>query len=300
MILDINFNFNTGDFYTDGSLLSAWLIAVGSVVMTVIVQRVYDNYKNDEKLDNLYDYLKLEANKLGINAVKQATELSKVSRVLKSEQTLNFDIPKVSAFNADQTKEWETFEFYDAIVLRRISKESNKLIELHSKIKGAFNTGRELEKSILKAIDDLNMRLHRVQGNWREHVQSIGRFYDIFARNNERNPLPNDYFLLGYYNVIVEWKKHPEATREEISIVYNQVVDPLKSLCRQYPLDDRAFYLLQELQELSKTFKDLTHIKKSYRKWFLNVARKLVKVKVDLDEGLNEIEKYKRRGKFHF
>ncbi|MDB5284048.1 MAG: hypothetical protein JWO06_3123 [Bacteroidota bacterium] len=295
----MDINFYSGDIYgsDDSWLLVA--IAVGSVIGAIIAQRVYDNYKTNEQLDTLFDYMAYEAGKLGSGAVQQADAFTKVSRLLKAKGFLGFVIPKVSAFNTQQIQEWNTSSFASCIISRR-SDSPEKLIGLHSGIKAAFSQAMEMEKMIYVEVEKLNARTDRFQQQWKAHVQSISYYLDQFNMNHVANPMLNDIFLIQFNHLVGEWKLQPGETRTQMHIVYDMLVEPLIALCKQHPMDNRAFYFIRELHELKAPYEDLEYTKKMYRRWFLDLARKLVKLKIELKNGFSEIQKIKKKSRWHF
>ena len=145
MNLDINFNFYSGDFQSSESVSFTIIVAVVSIILTGIVtiisQRFYDNFKNCESSDLVFDYIHEEAKKLGNSALIQSDALIKITKSLKSEAVADYNIAKVTGFNVEQIKEWETVVFYNSIVFRR-DASPDSLMKQHSDIKMAFNHDR--------------------------------------------------------------------------------------------------------------------------------------------------------------
>jgi hypothetical protein len=81
----MNINFNFGEFQSEGRHTGEVLIAVfsiiGTVFLTVLAQRFYDNFKKNEDLDSLYLHTKRQALKFAEAAFEQSKNLNKLSVV---------------------------------------------------------------------------------------------------------------------------------------------------------------------------------------------------------------------------
>ena len=142
MLLDINFNFGTFESSEPSYFLTILLPILITVTLTVMFQRFYDNFKKNEDLDSIYKHTKKQALKLGNAAVEQAQSLRKFSCQIAAKEVKDFNFKPIPEFNTDLIKDWDSLEFYLAVVCRKDSKIET-LIDYHQKIKATLNAARE-------------------------------------------------------------------------------------------------------------------------------------------------------------
>ncbi len=290
----LEINFYNGEFISEDNYVFTVFISISSIVITMLLQRIYDNYKENCYLDDLYQHTKNQISNLTTSAHKQSSSLVSLSKTLKDSKVSDFSLNRISDFNVKGIKDWDTIDFYKSILQRK--KGNNlTLLEKHDKIKRALTFLQKLEESIENDFVELNIKYQSTQKDWKYYVQSIGDLLDYFRLNYNKG----DVFFEEYARIVFEWNNSNESnSKREMSYVHDNLVIHLKELCKQYPKDLRAYELQRLALRLSGIYSEMVHLKYRYRRISILNARKLITASIHLNKNIQEIGDLKTKSKF--
>lgn len=145
--------------------------------------------------------------------------------------------------------------------------------------------------SVLEALDYIERlrRLANLQFNylfetyksysliWNDSTNAIQRHFDSYRSAAKRNNIPSseDPFLRDLDKLIYTWQQSPDG--EEMQVMLDKYVHPVKDLCLKYFEDPRAMTLLPLTLNASNAFTNRKNLLTTMAKFFQGEVVKLTK-----------------------
>lgn len=115
----------------------------------------------------------------------------------------------------------------------------------------------------------------KYEDSWQKNGEAVFRYFDNFLHYNKSNNIPpsQDAFLKKMDIIITKWSKLDKA--KNFYVAYDNLIKPLKELCKEFPIDPRSNMILPFLVEADYAFNNIDNVKEIYKKLFSSESKNL-------------------------
>lgn len=295
-----DFNLNFGDIINEGEQSSYWftigvpaIIAVGSIILTVLSLRYYDNYKRDEDLDALYKHFKLQLKVFNDGLQKHNEKLKAMGDKLAEGMIEEITYSPHTDFDVKVISGWLSQDFYHSIVSRRSKEHTAELEKQFVLIKSGLNNYKNNERVFDKALNHFLDKYGREQAIYSENLTDYQNMIDRFL--NVANNIPIE-IKREFNDVFQVWAK--EGGNRNKSETFKKIVEPSIKLCVKYKQLD-LYNMRLALLRCRDGYMELIYVKKVYSETFYNVVKVYDTNKERIENAMKEIEKYPLLTSYH-
>jgi uncharacterized protein Veg len=263
--------------------------AIASIITSIIVfslgfasTLLYDHHKEEKRLKELREYFFNLCEFINTPIQNQINGLETLANSIASDETKSYtysDIVDLDVSGIEDIPKKELFK----ILFKKKKDEVTERSKYYNDILTAISFIAHIKENTRYNFDVFFNEFKNYEKQWNALIQKILDQKDIWTRssiNNQRGP-DQDSFLRKFDEAVYHWAQEPERLRSQI--VYNNLIAPLKEICKSYSLqDERAFSLLKNLFESEFIYKNIQNLRNIHANSFHQNV-------VDLQEKRNSL-----------
>ena len=255
------------------AIMSAF-IAFVIVGLSYLASKGLENYKEKKRLERIEAYFWTIIENIIEPINIQIKLFRKTAADLENKEHKDFvyfETPDLNIKNFESIYPHDLHNIF-------LSKRKIKLTERTKHFSNILNVLEfvKLQKASLKQnFSEFFSDFRRYENSWQKNGEAIFRFFDNFIFHNKSKDIPasKDPFLKNMDQIINKWSKLENS--KNFYVAFDNLIKPVRLLCKEYPIDPRANIILPYLVEAEYAFNNIVNVKSIYYNLFSSEADKL-------------------------
>ncbi len=248
-------------------------------LLGLYINRRYDKYKEDKRLDELENYFYALTKLLSNPVEKLADEFRNFSKQLRDRKSRDFTFTVRSGIdflrNLRNISHSDTYKIFVTRKSGMMQKKAELFYDLFRHIYMIeFIVGRyQIE------FEFVTSEYRKKHQEWNSSINEIQRFFDDMLSNAKRNNITRqqDPFLSGFDDILAGWISVDDFRQMYVAV--DNYVLKFKELCKTFSSDPRAIILLRPTLDCLRIYDDTEKLKNLYASHFEDCADKIIEAK---------------------
>jgi len=276
---------DSGSTYSDPNFYVSVIVAIVAL-FGLIFPYIRESIKERRRLHSLYEYI-LYLLKEIIKPIEDKIEnLENLIKNIKDLDGRDFSF-KDSSIMLIQV--FLNIDHKDIYKILFINYKKGDRKEKHSHFKNIidsidfFNKQNEIDKiNFTQFMSDLR----RYENDFKENIDAILRFFDLFVSYNKRNNIKpsDDPFLKDMDVILNDWQN--SQNRDSLKIIEEKILTPLKEHCSKNSEDPRAVQILPFILRCNSALLNIKTLREIYFNTYNEVKEKYISIKNKLESAI--------------
>ncbi len=305
--------FQSGDFYNATSSIWSNLIIIISALLGALISgfiaiwifmkglRIEKEKKKDEYISeriDLEEYFFNNIDSISSFIDRQVDEISKCSKRVEDWNNKDFTLsvfPELTAKDAWAINQERIFKIF---VTNREGTPKEKSSDFVN-VRNCFYYIDDFKTSQNELNKEVSQRLYENIKLWNDSLNKLTKLSNEFVCAYNSKPIEeNDQFLKFYTDLMVNKQSQliKENKSQNMSIVFNELIEPLKQYMKDNPnsMDKRILAINEPLLNLQNAYIQIISLRYERRKKALESGRRLLAVKRILQDCISSTKERKK------
>lgn len=257
------------------AIMSA-VIALVIVGLSYLASKGIENYKENQRLKRIEAYFWTLIENIIEPINTQIKLFRKTASDLTSKEMKNFvyfETPDLNIKNFESIIPQDLHTIFLSKKKIKLSERTKHFSNILSVLEFVKSQKASLKQNFMEFFTDFR----KYEDSWQKNGEAIFRYFDNFVFiNKSENIRPSiDPFLKNMDQIINKWSKLDKS--KNFYVAFENLIKPLRELCKEYPIDPRANVILPFLVEADYAFNNIDNVKLIYHNLFSAEADKLEK-----------------------
>ncbi len=262
-------------------------------VIGFILNRLYETYKENKRLDELENYFYSLIKSLMGPIEKQTEMFKKLSESIADKEEQTFAFNQATGLYFDNITNISHLDLYKIFITRRKLSSKDKMAHFQN-IFDSIEFVRFQMKVTQRNFWEFFQDYRRYEQEWDKNGDAILRFFDSVASEAKAAGVKpsQDPFLKEMDVIIHSWSKRENS--KNIYVAKEHLLDPLKQHCAKENQDPRSRTLMPIIVQAKYAFNNINQAKELYSKYFQEESNNLRNQKELIQKAL---EFFRQSGK---
>lgn len=262
------------------------VITISIFVLGYVVNKIFENRKENYRLAEIKEYFLFKFKSFSPLIEKQISEYRCLSQNISKQNSTDFNLAEAIDSSVVSFSNLPFDDFYKIFISNGHPKSKLKYEKYNDLVTSLNFIDRQIEYSKQNFNVFFN-DYRRYENDWESSLDYVFRFYDQILSITKRYNLnaTEDQFLMELGSQISKWKKESDIT--DILKSEEELIVPLKDICKKFIEDERALVLLPSLIKASRSVMNLKNIKKIFSEYFESEAKRLEEKKTKLLKAID-------------